>query len=78
MPGDDKETIVTMAILGEKIDAIKQLLERSCSLQAQDHDAILEAKGEIKLVRDRQSALSVANAVASAALATIAAWIGSR
>lgn len=76
---------VTMAILGEKLDNIKEMLARTCERQDEDRTRlgiverdITRIDGEINRVQDRQSALAVAQGILSAVLSAIAGWFGSR
>ena len=88
-PEEIGKVTTTLAVLSTQLSRIEKMLEKSWEQQANDHDAIgfnkAEAQreiaridGEIKLVKDRQGGLAIANGIVSAALAAIAGWIGSR
>lgn len=69
---------VTLALLGQKLDNIEDLLKRKCDEQDKDHDAISDIKGEIKVLKTRVSAWAGIQAAISAALAAALGYVSSR
>jgi hypothetical protein len=73
---EDGNGRVTIAVLGQKLDTIEELLRDQCRLQAADHDRIGNLEGELRRVNDRtfQAAQGLLTLIAS----SIAGWLGMR
>jgi hypothetical protein len=75
---EDGNGRVTIAVLGQKLDTIEELLRDQCRLQAADHDRIGNLEGELRRVNDRIGAFQAAQGLLTLIASTFAGWLGTR